>query len=135
MNPIVHFEIHAADQDRAQKFYETVFGWRVKDLGPQMGNYRLIMTGSNPDVGPAKEGVNGGMNPRKGETPAEGAPVNAYICTIGVDNLDAYLEKAKTAGGTMALEKMGVPGVGWLAYMKDTEGNLFGMLQTDPNAK
>jgi predicted enzyme related to lactoylglutathione lyase len=30
---------------------------------------------------------------------------------------------------------MGVPGVGWLAYFKDTEGNIFGIMQNDPNAK
>jgi hypothetical protein len=34
-----------------------------------------------------------------------------------------------------ALAKMPIPGVGWLAYVKDTEGNLFGMMQNDPNAR
>ena len=37
--------------------------------------------------------------------------------------------------GTLALPKMAVPGVGWLAYVKDTEGNILGMMQRDPNAK
>jgi len=37
--------------------------------------------------------------------------------------------------GNMALEKMPVPGVGWLAYAKDTEGNIFGVLQPDQAAK
>ena len=35
----------------------------------------------------------------------------------------------------VALPKMPIPGVGWLAYMKDTEGNVFGMMQADANAK
>jgi predicted enzyme related to lactoylglutathione lyase len=26
-------------------------------------------------------------------------------------------------------------GVGWLAYCKDTEGHIFGMMQNDPSAK
>jgi len=30
---------------------------------------------------------------------------------------------------------MAVPTVGWLVYCKDTEGNLFGMIQMDANAK
>jgi hypothetical protein len=30
---------------------------------------------------------------------------------------------------------MPIPGVGWLAYAKDTEGNIFGMMQRDPAAK
>ena len=37
-------------------------------------------------------------------------------------------------GGTVALAKMPIPGVGWLAYCKDTEGNIFGMMQPDPKA-
>jgi len=35
----------------------------------------------------------------------------------------------------VALEKMPVPGVGWLAYLKDPEGNIFGIMQNDPAAK
>jgi uncharacterized protein len=31
--------------------------------------------------------------------------------------------------------KMPIPGVGWLAYIKDTEGNILGMMQPDPSAK
>jgi hypothetical protein len=30
---------------------------------------------------------------------------------------------------------MAIPGVGWLCYYKDTEGNIFGMMQSDPSAK
>jgi predicted enzyme related to lactoylglutathione lyase len=29
---------------------------------------------------------------------------------------------------------MPVPGVGWLAYYKDTEGNIFGVMQDDRQA-
>ena len=38
-------------------------------------------------------------------------------------------------GGTIALPKMPIPGIGWLAYAKDTEGNLFGLMQADPAAR
>jgi predicted enzyme related to lactoylglutathione lyase len=30
---------------------------------------------------------------------------------------------------------MPIPGVGWLAYGKDTEGNIFGIMQSDAGAK
>jgi predicted enzyme related to lactoylglutathione lyase len=30
---------------------------------------------------------------------------------------------------------MPVKGVGWLAYCKDTEGSIFGLLQDDKNAQ
>jgi predicted enzyme related to lactoylglutathione lyase len=32
-------------------------------------------------------------------------------------------------------KRRGIPGVGWVAYCKDTEGNIFGMMQNDPSAK
>jgi predicted enzyme related to lactoylglutathione lyase len=124
MNRIVHFEIHAKDQDKLQKFYQDVFGWDIKDMGKEFGGYRLVTTG--PDTEP---GINGGMNPRQGESPKDGAPVNAFVCTIQVPNIDETLAKIEKAGGTVATEKMDVPGVGTLAYRKDPDGNLFGVLQ------
>ena len=36
--------------------------------------------------------------------------------------------------GHVAVAKMPIPGMGWLAYAKDTEGNIFGMMQPDPSA-
>jgi predicted enzyme related to lactoylglutathione lyase len=37
-------------------------------------------------------------------------------------------------GGAVAVPKMAIPGVGWLAYCTDPEGNIFGLMQDDPNA-
>jgi uncharacterized protein len=133
MNRVVHFEIHAKDPDRAQKFYQTVFGWNIQDLGPQMGNYRMVDTGKDAP-GVQWTGINGGITPRQGEGPKGGEPVNAYVCTIEVENIDATLEKIEKAGGTVATDKMEVPGVGTLAYRKDPEGNIFGVLQPVKNS-
>jgi len=130
MNRIIHFEIHAKDMNKMQRFYGDVFGWKITDLGPQMGGYRMIETGADA-AGEKWPGIDGGMNPRRGELPAEGQPLNAYVCTIGVDDLDAYMAKVVAAGGTKATEKMPIPGVGSLAYAKDPEGNIFGMMQAD----
>ncbi len=131
MNRVVHFEIHAKDLDGMQQFYHEVFGWKITDLGPQMGNYRMVETGT--DVSGEKwPGINGGISVRRGEIPAAGQPVNAFICTVSVDNIDEYLKKIIKAGGTIALEKMDVPGVGWLTYCKDIEDNIFGILQPHP---
>lgn len=130
MNRVVHFEIHAKDADKVQQFYSEVFGWQITNLGEQMGNYRMVVTGE--DGADAKwPGINGGITPRHGDSPQNGQAVNAYVCTISVDNLDNYIEKVLKAGGSMALDKMQVPGVGWLAYCKDIDGNIFGMLQPE----
>ena len=61
----------------------------------------------------------------------DGTAVIAYVCTADVPSVDQYVERAIRAGGQVALPKMPIPGVGWLAYCKDTEGNIFGMMQMD----
>ena len=65
----------------------------------------------------------------------DGSAVIAYVCTIDVAALDDSVAKALANGGQMALPKMPIPGMGWLAYCKDSEGNIFGMMQADPSAK
>jgi predicted enzyme related to lactoylglutathione lyase len=92
-------------------------------------DYWLIVTG--PDGTP---GINGGLMPRRGAAPAEGQAVNAYVCTVGVEAVDAAVAKSLTLGGTVALPKMPIPGVGWLAYIKDPDGNILGLLQPDEKA-
>jgi predicted enzyme related to lactoylglutathione lyase len=87
-------------------------------------------------TGPATEpGINGGLLRRRGSPPADGQAVNAFVCTVDVPNVDATLAQLESAGGTMALPKMAVPGVGWLAYVKDPDGNICGILQADPGAQ
>jgi predicted enzyme related to lactoylglutathione lyase len=61
--------------------------------------------------------------------------VNAYVCTVGVDSVNKALGTAGELGGTMAVPKMPVPGMGWLAYVKDPDGNIVGMMQMDPSAR
>jgi len=90
--------------------------------------YWLITTG--PDSEP---GINGGLMRRQGEI--DGQAVIAYVCTIGVADLEATMATVEANGGKVALPKMPIPGMGWLAYYKDTEGNIFGMMQPDESAK
>jgi hypothetical protein len=44
------------------------------------------------------------------------------------------LSAAVMSAPICAVPKMPVPGVGWLAYAKDPDGNIFGMMQTDASA-
>lgn len=129
MSRVIHFEIHAEEPERAIKFYADLLGWQFKKWDGPMP-YWLVTTG--PDNQP---GINGGLMKRMGPPPVDMQPVNAFVCTVGVDNVDASVAAAVKLGGTIALPKMPIPGVGWLAYTKDTEGNIFGMMQNDPTAK
>ena len=127
MPRVVHFEIHAADPDRAVNFYKTLFGWEFQKWEGPM-EYWLVTTGPNE-----QPGINGGLVRRQGEI--DGQAVIAYVCTVDVEDLDASVQTALDNGGQIALPKMPIPGMGWLAYCKDTEGNIFGMMQGDPNAQ
>lgn len=130
-NRIVHFEIHAADPERAMKFYQDVFGWefpRWMESPPYWG----IMTAAED----SKElGINGGLLNRRDGAPSEGAPVNAFVCTVQVDSYDAIHERIIKAGGTIAVPKHAISGMAWQGYYKDTEGNIFGVHQPDKDAK
>jgi predicted enzyme related to lactoylglutathione lyase len=66
--------------------------------------------------------------------PIDGQAVIAYVCTIETKSVDESLTQILAHGGQLALAKMAIPAVGWLAYAKDPEGNIFGVMQPDPTA-
>jgi predicted enzyme related to lactoylglutathione lyase len=121
MPRVVHFEIHAGDPEVASSFYSSVFGWKISKWdGPV--EYWLVSTGEGP-------GIDGGIVPRRGGTPLGDAAVNAYVCTIGVASLDETQAAILRTGGTVAIDRQEIQGVGLLAYFKDPDGNSFGVLQ------
>ena len=117
----IHFEIPAENPERAIAFYSNILGWKfTKWEGPT--DYWLITTGDGQ--GP---GIDGGLMQRRD-------PAQPCVNTIDVPNLDEYTKRVESNGGKNVVPKMPIPGVGWLAYFKDTEGHIFGLMQTDPNA-
>ena len=118
-----HFEIPAENPERAMAFYQTVFGWTFQKWEGGPMPYWMIITG--PDSEP---GINGGPMPRQ-------HPQQPCVNTVSVANVDETVAKALANGAEIALPKMPVPGVGWLAYCKDTEGHIFGVIQMDEGAK
>jgi uncharacterized protein len=75
MPRVIHFEIHCADLDRAERFYRDVFGWDIQRWEGAPIDYRLVTTG--PDSEP---GINGALSQRRGEI--DGQAVIAYVNTI-----------------------------------------------------
>lgn len=127
MSRVIHFEIHVDDPQRAINFYTNLFGWKFTHWqGPE--DYWLIETGPT-----SERGIDGGLVRRRGTI--DGTAVIAYVCNVSVISVDEAIAKATANGGTIARPKMAVPGVGWLAYAKDTEGNIFGVMQADTSAK
>lgn len=128
---IVQFEIHAADPERAMKFYQDVFDWEFP-MWIEKPPYWGIMTAPE---GSEEPGINGGLMERKEESPRDGAPVNAYVCTVQAELFDEIHDKIFRAGGQIAVPKHAITGMAWQGYYKDTEGNLFGVHQAHESAK
>jgi uncharacterized protein len=128
----IHFEIHSADPAAAREFYSKLFGWSFSQWGEVP--YWTISTGGDPGQPSSEIGIDGGLLPRIGPPPQEGAAVNAFIVTVSVADCQASVDLALASGGTLALPKQPVPGIGWLAYVKDPDGNILGMLETDEDA-
>lgn len=123
MNRVVHFEIGADDLGRAIAFYQNVFRWTIKKWEGVNADYWLIATGPKQEPG-----IDGGLVKR--EIPGAGDRFSAYLCTIAVDNIDEMSKKIADNGGLIVKPKYEIMGVGWLAYCKDTEGNLFNIMQS-----
>jgi predicted enzyme related to lactoylglutathione lyase len=126
-NRIVHFEIEATDRERAKAFYAKAFGWQMQQLGEQMSNYVVVTTGDPKEPG----GINGGIY---GTPPGAAKELTGYSCVVGVDNIDQAMQSVKSAGGELMGDKMDIPGIGTFARCKDTEGNIFTLLQPLPTS-
>lgn len=116
MARVMYFDLPADDPSRAMAFYEKVFGWKFQTY-PGMDDYWGCSTGD-----PSTPGIDGGLMRRRGE----GQPV---ACTMQVESLDQTIIDLEAAGGTVVVPKMPVPGVGYIAYFKDPENNIFGLFE------
>ena len=122
MGGVVHFEIPADNEDRARKFYESVFGWTFQVL-PEMEYSLATTTPSNHRGMPAGTGaINGGIFRR-------GDMLVAPVVTIDVEDIDSALAQIQRLGGETVRGRMEVPGSGWNAYFRDSEGNVVGLWQ------
>ena len=128
MSRIVHFEIHASQPQVLIDFYTSLFAWKFQQWGDM--EYWQIETGAADQAG-----INGGLVRRRGLTPLEGQAVNAFVCTVQVTSVDEFFSKALSLGASAAMPKMPIAGVGWLAYIKDPDSNLIGLMQPDAAAK
>ena len=121
MPRLVHFEMNVKDVHKTIAFYESVFGWKFQKWDGPM-DYWLIMTGDE-----SEPGIDGGLGYEE-----DGFP--KVVNTIDVDDINDVIKRVKSNGGEIVRPKHAVPGVGWLAYFKDSEGVMSGIMQSDPKA-
>ena len=118
MATIVHFDISADDLARAKRFYESLFGWKVRTIEGFPDYYEIQTT----DIS-GKPAVGGGLTKRS-------RPLQTGITNfIGVPSIDTSLEKLVSLGGKILQTKQAIAGYGWLAVCTDTEGNVIGLFE------
>lgn len=136
INPVVHFEMGYSDRERMKKFYETAFDWKMRQMGPEMGNYVVAQTAETDEKGMVKTpgAINGGFY-KKTDSPLSHAP----SVVIAVEDIRAAMKKVEACGGKIlgamdskggqSMEPQDIPGVGLWISMMDTEGNRASILQ------
>jgi hypothetical protein len=120
MNAVNWFEIPATDFDRAVRFYEALLGVELK---------REFFGGSDPN----------GVFPYEGESGVGGAVVQApyakaghdgviiYLNARSSDRLDSALAQVEALGGAVLMPRMSIGPNGYVATIRDSEGNRVGL--------
>lgn len=113
---IAHIEFPSDDLERARTFYSGLFGWQLV-APPGFDDYETFEAGDGPG---------GGIGLRDKTAPHT---VRVYV---SVDSVDDALAKVQELGGSIAVEKTEVPGMGWYAAVVDTEGSEIGLWEDPP---
>jgi uncharacterized protein len=115
------FEIPASDLDRAQKFYETIFGVKLDPI--DMPNIKMRMF-------PLDDPMNGvgGAVVDSGGFHKPSATDGPLLYLNGNPDVQKVLDKVEAAGGKIMVPKTEIsPEYGYMAVFFDTEGNRIGL--------
>lgn len=115
MNQSLYIEIPVNDPETTLPFYKEVFGWEFSPGNRH--DYWLIGTDRN-DIN-----LEGSIVHRRNPEPV--------LNTIEVDDLAAALDKIRSLGGEILVPNIHLPGLGWLAYFRDPEGNILSAMEVD----
>jgi predicted enzyme related to lactoylglutathione lyase len=118
MATIIHFDISADDLQRAKNFYEKLFGWSFTKFPNTAQEYYLIDTNTSP----GEKGITGGMAKRE-------KPYQKITNFIQVNSIDESMADVLKLGGQIIEPKTAIPTIGLIAGCKDTEDNIFGLIE------
>lgn len=125
MDRVCHFEVPYANKQRAEKFYQTAFGWNFMDAPGEMPYTFAITTEVDEQFMPKKSGgINGGFYPR-GDEGGSKSPV----IVIEVASCEKRVKDVQAAGGSVVMGPMQIGDMGIYAQVKDSEENIIGLWQ------
>ena len=118
-NAVRWFEIYVQDMARARRFYETVLGVKLEQLGPVEQDLEMWAFHMSPD----RPGAGGALV----RTPSMPSTPGGTLVYFGCDDCAVEAGRVEKAGGRIQREKMAIGEYGHIALAIDTEGNLFGL--------
>lgn len=116
-NSINWFEIPVKNFDRAKAFYAALFNAAIEDMPHPECKYGIL-------PGDMQNGVTGGIVEGEGYEPSMDG---SLIYLNGGDDLSGPLSRVEAAGGQILLPKTSIGANGFIALIRDTEGNKVGL--------
>jgi len=112
-HPVIHAEIRSEDPDATRAFFGELFGWTYSD-------------GAFPGYTFADTGADGALPTAIG--PLQGG-TDSVLFFVGVDDVEATLERAEQLGGRTIQPAQNVPGVTFGVFA-DAQGHVVGVAAT-----
>ncbi|AHH98002.1 VOC family protein [Kutzneria albida] len=120
-NTLFWVELHTADPAAAQQFYGSLFGWRTQHMDVPGMTYTVLSTAE----GDVQDASFGGIAPNAGER-------SRWVPYIHVSGVDATVDRAQAAGGSVVMPASEVPEVGRMAWLADPFGAVFAVMTPNP---
>jgi predicted enzyme related to lactoylglutathione lyase len=112
-------ELHSKDRDKAEAFYNTLFGWTSTpvEMSPEY-TYHLLNRADNGQMfaGSHQQG------------PDEADQPSFWLVSLGTNDDDKLTARAAELGATVVMEPMDIPGTGRFALLIDPQGAVFSPL-------
>ena len=120
-NVVVWADIPVIDLERARKFYAHLLDTPVEDMPGLPGVAILKSPGATEPMDVSADLAVGPIMP----STSHGTTI--YLSSQG--DIDGMLARAMEAEGSVLSEKQLMADIGWIAFIKDSEGNRIGIHQ------
>ncbi|CAN5910384.1 VOC family protein [soil metagenome] len=114
-NSFIWYELMTSDDTAAEAFYRKVVGWTAQDSGQPGMRYTLLSAGDVPIAGLMtlpQDACDAGAKP-------------GWVGYIGVDDVDAYVDRVTKAGGKVHVPATDIANIGRFAMVADPQGTAF----------
>lgn len=113
-NPVGWFELPVLDMDRAKEFYTKLFGYEFEML-KMSEQVTIAMFPMKPEA----KGAAGALVAGSESQPS----VDGAVVYFSVMSVEESVARAKDLGADILMPRTDIGEHGWVAWVKDTEGN------------